>query len=551
MRYTLLAIIFMVSLKGTAQTDTTSNQGKITMGEVIIEKEKEIVLPQTDKRYRRAMVRTFDNEPLSLNLEVKEPDLTWPPYKSDVPFEQVVKPYPEPGYQNYFRLGYGNYGSPLAEVGIFQQLGVFQTSGKLFHESFQSGPVGDENSGNSVNAVALSAVYKSDGFQISPQLHFQHNQYRFYGNTNRVNTGFDLDNLAKVNFSNVGFDVRIKGTKEDFGYNIKPMIEVTDQNISGGAEINRESVVGAEGGIGFKIDERFATGFDLAGYSASYQGGLTYDRSLFSLNPWVNYRSEGILLKGGFNLATGTSGEERQSGFYPDFEAEWSFTEKWLLYGNLSGNVSWNGLSALLSENEFLDDSLTIRNIENSFAFGGGLKGSPAKNLVLDANLKLINLKNLPFYVPSSTDSARFTLVFDDQTVNQVTFKTSVSFAPTTLSTYSASLELNTYSVSTIDRPWHLPSYIVNVSTSHNVKEKLLFSADLIAMGGIKAPADVDFGIVELRSFIDFGIDLKYLISKRTSAWVEVNNIGNNEYERYLGYPLRAINFKIGAQYRF
>lgn len=551
MRYYLVVFGFIVSLGIQAQVDTTSSKGAITMGEVVIEKEKKIELPKGSKRYQKAKLKEFGMEPLNLTLEAAEPELIWPPYKSDVQFEQVAKSYPKSKYQNYLRLGYGNYGSPLAELGVFEDLGVFRTSSRLFFESFNTGPVNGKNSGNSLGSIDLAAAYKSENFQITPHVNFENRQYRFYGNTDRMNSGFVSEDIPRVNASIVDFQINTVGEVGDFSYYITPSVRFSNQNEKDGLDINNESVLGGIGGISFSIDKQISSGFDLEGYTSSYRSGITYDRSLFSLSPWVKYAIEDFSLKGGFSLATGKSGEIRQSGFYPTIKADWEFADKWSVYGQLSGNVEWNGLSELLNENEFLDDSLSIRNVENPLILEGGLIGSPIKNLTFETSLTLNNRNNLPFYVPSSTDSSRFTIAFDDQTVNQVTFKTSVSYAPTTISVYKASLALNSYSVNSLDRPWHLPSYIFKLSTSHNIKQKLLFSASLISMGGIRAPANVDFGIVNLKSFLDVGIDLKYLITERASVWVGVNNIGNTEYERYLGYPVRSINFKIGAQYRF
>ena len=88
------------------------------------------------------------------------------------------------------------------------------------------------------------------------------------------------------------------------------------------------------------------------------------------LNPWVRYYADDFIISGGFNIANGRSGDVRQSGFYPNFTGDWNFIDKWKLYAELSGSVEWNGLNLLLLENEFLDDSLTLTNIENLLEFG-------------------------------------------------------------------------------------------------------------------------------------------------------------------------------------
>lgn len=547
-----LAIAFVILVQILwAQNDSTNAQGEIISGEVVIEKDNKIILPQADKIYVRSTPKNFANQAVDIRFQVNEPTFEWPDYKSDVPFQTLDELYPVEEYQNYIKLGYGNYSSPLLEAGLFKTFGAFDTQAKLFYESFKSGPVNGDNSGNALGGVELSGTYKKNSFKLTPSISFKSSKYSFYGNADRVNSGFDVSDPDDASLNEFRLSMAFEGGSDDIQYVIKPIFENVSQNLDGGDNLNKESNLGIQGSLGYKIDDSFTTGFDIDGYTASYDGGLQLDRSLININPWLTHTRDNLSITAGFVVSSGKVGETSQTGFYPRARVDYSLTNDWSIYGLFSGGQVWNSLSQLISENQFLDDSLVIVQSEYTSQFGGGIKGTPVKNVLLDASLTYSSVEGLPFFVPSATDSARVSLAYDSESVGVVTLKSSLSFMPTAKSTYGVSLEINGYSMESLDRPWHKPAYIFKAYTSHNIQEKLIVSAYVTSMGGIRGPANVNFGYVKLPAFTDLGLGAKYLITKQASAFITVNNLLNNEYERYLGYPTRGITFKIGGQYRF
>lgn len=552
MRIAITIISCVIWVQSYAQSDSTkTKQGEILTGEVVVEKDKKITLPQADKIFLRTAPESFSNMPIQLSFDIIEPDFEWPDYKSDVPFQFVNEPYPLAGYQNYIKLGYGNFNSPIMEAGVFQTFGDWDSRAKLFYERFKTGPVNEENSGNSVAGIDVSATHVNNNISITPTISFNQRQYKFYGNTNRLNTGFSDDEPLESKHSYIFSEIALSWVKADVHLAFKPHISSSVQAFDPTSTENNETTVGATGNLAFKIDEAFTTGFEVEGQSARYDGGLAYDRSLINIHPWIVHQKDELKIEAGFMVSSGKVDTDSKTSFYPRARVSYNFSDDWAVYGLISGGQQWNSLNGLLNENEFLDDSLGIVHTENTFSFGGGLKGTPIKNMFLEASLTHSSFKGLPFFIPSASDSARFVLTYDSETVNVVSLNANLAYMPTATSTYGVSLEVNGYSVESLDKPWHKPAYIFKAFTSHNIREKLIVSAHVTSIGGIRTPADVDFGYVTLPAFTDVGIGAKYLITPRASAFIDVNNLLNNEYERYLGYPIRGLAFKIGGQYRF
>ncbi|SNS72086.1 hypothetical protein SAMN05421640_0987 [Ekhidna lutea] len=551
MRYLFLTILVLISSYAIGQqVDTTQTSGEIISGKVVIEKDKKIRLPKGDKIFLRGELKSLENQSIRVSFQAQEPTFEWPDYKSDVPFKSTETSYPLEQVQNFVKLGYGNYNSPLFKAGLYQSFGELETRARLGYESFASGPIGEENSGNVNAGFGFSASYNSNNLTIRPSFSYDNFKYHFYGNNNRVNTGFNPENAEEVSWRDWQFSIDLSGGQEGVSYKIRPFYNSTSQILVDAADLNNESIGGVSGSLKVKIDDSFSAELGIDGKSGSYDGGITYDRNLLNVNPSITYQSEELSLSAGLVISSGETNEATETSLYPDINLTYELSDRWSVYGLVSGGMEWNGLSTLLNQNEFLDDSLAISFTENTIKLGGGLKGAILENMLLETSVIHRSTNGLPFFV-SSTDSSRFILTYDAKKVSVLTFASKLSYMPTNNSSYGLNLELNGYSLESLDRPWHMPAYEIEAFTSHNINEKLILSAFLNTKGGIRGPANVDFGYVSLPAFIDVGLGMKYLITPQASAFIDVNNLLNNEYERYLGYPTRGLAFKIGGQYRF
>ncbi|MEM6830699.1 MAG: hypothetical protein AAF551_09280, partial [Bacteroidota bacterium] len=458
-----------------------------------------------------------------------------------------------PEFNHYVQLGYGNYASPLAALGtnypINQSLSII---GDAFYESYRSGPVNDRNSGSSFGRIHVSLPYETEKILLTPRVSYQANGFNFYGNTNRIFNGFPSEPAPEAAARDLQIDVEVKGKGKSINYFFQPQFFRTNHLLKDSASINKETGFQFQGTFDIRLDSAFDAGVDIQGNQSAYSGLLSYDRSLFKLTPWVTHLKGNLLIKAGFTVASGEISDiNSESGFYPFAKLDWDFDEKWKLFGFFDSNIQWNGLNTRLTENPFLEDSLVILNTRVTSSFGGGIKGTLADRLSIKAEARLENVEDLPFYIPSASDSSRFTLVYDERTVNVVTVQSEASLAIGHHHDVTLHVQLMDYTTKTEDEPWHLPTYIIKLLTSHKLKEKLLISTELIMNGGIKVPVNNAAGIGSLSDFADFNLNTTYIIDKRTSMFVKVNNIFGSEYERYLGYPVRGLTFKVGGKYRF
>ena len=58
-------------------------------------------------------------------------------------------------------------------------------------------------------------------------------------------------------------------------------------------------------------------------------------------------------------------------------------------------------------------------------------------------------------------------------------------------------------------------------------------------------------GIVTVKSYFDANFHLGYKHNDRLTGFLKLNNIANQQYERWLNYPVQGIQVLLGASYKF
>ncbi len=548
----IITYMVLVNFFSFGQVDTTST-GEVVDAEILIEKEKQIRFPITPKLNKRPSTKNTETAPVDWSFKSITPNFSWPSYPKKVNMAGPQEQSFDGGYQSYVKLGYGNYRSPLFAAGTHYRVNPsLLVSGETYYESFGSGPVNGANSSSSTGNAEVSASYILNKLSFTPGISYRSNGFSYYGNTNRMNEGFPSEPVIDASARNLRFDVLAEGEGNNLSYFVQPLVFSTHHLMKDSTDINTEKGFGFLGDLDIRVDSSFQAGLKLEGYQSSYNGSIKYDRSLFKLVPRVSHRLNNLLIEGGFSVASGSiSGINKESGFYPFLHLDVDFSDTWKLFGFFDSDIQWSDLDQFLVKNPFLEDSLILLNTRMTSSFGGGIKGVPFDRFSFSADARLENFEDFPFFIPSVRDSARYTLTYDDRTVNRVMVRSQASLALGRSHYITADLKLYSYTTKSEEEPWHLPSYTFQLLTSHKIKQRLLVSTEWIVQGGIKAPVSAPVRTISLKDFIDFNLNTSYQINDRASVFIKVNNVFDNEYEKFVGYPVRGLTFKVGGKYSF
>jgi hypothetical protein len=113
------------------------------------------------------------------------------------------------------------------------------------------------------------------------------------------------------------------------------------------------------------------------------------------------------------------------------------------------------------------------------------------------------------------------------------------------------------YELNNLKHAYTRPDLEMKFNSTYNIGDKFLLKLDIFHWGerwgrttaNLNQPNN--FTDVKMPAFTDanFGIDYRY--NKNLSAFLQLNNLANNRYQRFYGYPVYGLNILGGFTFTF
>lgn len=529
--------------------------GEIEDAQIIIEKDKPLTLPKANRLYKKTEVIPMETDSVKLEYDISSPIYQFDPIVfrlQRTPFRASQSAHSD---YNYLKVGFGNYLSPRVQgyAGVMQNGNSAGLS--LRHESFARGPVRDEESAYSKTNVGLNGTYGFDELTLSTQVNYQREAFYFFGydpDGGPVAPTFPVLSDNRVNSHHLSFSPELYSNDDaDVSFYVKPLLRFTDMRLNEGS-FNREFQTGINTGLDFALSETLTGQLDVRYHYLSYQSGWEQTRNIFDLNPKVVLNQDRLKLQGGlsFALASDSTGGESRAYVYPDISADYQVNEDLAAYLSISGGMQPQSLEMTLTDNRYLDDSLTLLNQNEKIRINAGVKFGFLENWLLEPFITYSGTENRALFAHSQIDSSRFTLRYDRGVFGQTEMGTRITFT-TSKTTVLAEMAFSSYAPDQLGEAWYLPATRMRLVATQTLGHQLSLKAQMIFLDGIKAPAPVTGLAVDMDAIFDLGLGARYDFSDRLSAFADVQNLIGVAYERYLNYPSRGITAKGGFIYRF
>lgn len=277
------------------------------------------------------------------------------------------------------------------------------------------------------------------------------------------------------------------------------------------------------------------------------QNTVRFNNHVFSLTAAVDY------LKDQFQLHAGVKPvwDHGQLAILPDLYAEWkSGKNEMSLKAGVEGRYVKNNFMNLTSANPWLlplTSQLNSREVE----FFGGARANLGKHIQLNLHAGFVTIKNQPlFYNDTLTDEKGF-IVMHEPTMNNLRLHADASFVLQEQFTVTAAATLNIYNGHKIqERAWGLNPFEATGSLRWWAFKRLLLKADLWMFAGSPVLLKNNQN-KNLAGGFDLGAGLEYRINDRFSAWMDMNNLLNNQYSRWNRYQVVGFNLLGGVLVRF
>jgi hypothetical protein len=545
MKHLLIIFFGLVTLTTYSQEEPPT--GEIEDAQIIIEKHKPLMLPKASRVYQKSQVRPVSQDTVSLSYNLARPQISL----GTAPFQPVIKSYTgvdeSTSGKNYVKAGFGNYLSPLIQGAVsFSPNEQASIGTYLFHESFASGPVRDDESAYANTVVGLSGRVNRDEMAINPLIQFENESFFYYGRPD----SYISEIMSRVGINHFLMTVPVSlVSNEQWSFRFKPSFQYLTMG-SDGSQFNQDTGVGLDGVGNYEVNEEFTAFARLGLTNWKYSSGLEANRTIFDVNPGVVYANDQLTLKAAALMSIGKDDSTDGVFVYPDVEIDYKLSDQIGLFVNAKGGLYANDLNELRLANRYLDDSLTLLNRNEKIRIEAGLTYAIRSDLTIEPFVEYSNASNRALFYHAASDSSRFGVVYDSEGIGTTNFGVTVRWL-NNRSSLIAKMIISSYQTSALEEPWYLPTTQLKVKYDQSVAKNVQVNVGLNVLQGIKAPAPIDGSVIEMPTILDLSLGADYQVNESLSLFGELNNLVGGNYERYYNYPVRGIAAKAGVLFRF
>jgi|GEM_PF-69188 len=481
-------------------------------------------------------------------------------------------------FNNYARLGFGNYTNAHAElfssfeVGHDNDLAIF-----LSHNSSQGGIKGVEID-DKFYRTNLDVEYSTKGrnWDAGIRSGIDHQLYNWYGmptpkpvlsdptslfddNSQSYFSGYLGGSIAMGDsfFKQADVELRMltdSHSSSEIWMQAKPefIVPINDMDIRIGTDIAYLN------GSFKKQYQSDAKGNNYGFFHAGLAPSLTY----------VDEDLSFVLGAKGYVLSD-TEASETNFKIYPDVHASYKIVDEFMtLYGSATGGLHHNSFYNLKEDNPFISPTLFIKPTSATYKIAGGLKGkfTSAIGYKFEASygeekdkalFALNDYEQSDIYDKGYEKAHSFNVLYDK--VNTLTIEGEV------LADVSDELQLglhaafHNYSTSNEDEAWNLPELEARVFANYKITDKIYTRASIFFIGerndrvfvpGAFLEPDT-YNTVKLKSYVDANLQVSYQFTPQLSFFAKGNNLVGGAYKKWYAYPMQDIQFMLGATYQF
>lgn len=463
-------------------------------------------------------------------------------------------------YNNFLKIGFGNYTSPYGEFfantlrskkySVGAHIKHFSSNGNINDYAYQ---------GFSTNQAEIYGKKFFSKYTLDGEVSYKRDVVHCYGY--RPNDFADSLRPSKKDikqaYSLISAGIGFSSNNNDsshLNHSYRLNYYYLFDNHSA-AEHNAHLTIDMNKGFKlFKLTKRQVLGARLdVNYFRTSTDNYILGNSLIRLQPYIstNFNSYHFFL--GIN-ATVEAGAVSNLHLYPLAEFKIDIIPSFLAaYAGIKGEMIRNSLKSLSDENPFITNDKIPEFSNNRFHFYGGVNARFNGDISLNVTASAIILNNLPLFVTDTMNilKNRFTLVYDKGSV--IRAGAELSWIKYENIHILLSGNYNFYDLENEKKAWHKPMVDIMLSADYHIKDKFIIRADFFSYL-ITYARTYESAVVKaekLRNIFDINLGVEYRYNKKLSAFVNFNNIAASRYYKWINYPSQRFNVLGGITFGF
>jgi hypothetical protein len=482
-------------------------------------------------------------------------------------------------YKNFATLGIGNYGTVNAELFVTENVGDNGYVGGMFRHLSSNGGINDVELDDSFNNSSLDLAFGTKTKTMSWNLDagYQNQGYNWYGlPENFQATLTDEDRQALINSIDPGhmYHNAYVGSKLSFNEGIFNEVSLKYNRFWDSYDA-AENRFYAKPVVSFDINDTKIK----ANFIVDYVGGefdrfygetpQKYGFTNFGVHPSIKLNRDDWSIDLGAAAFYSMDIENNDSKFfiYPQVNASYKVVgDLMIFYAGAEGTLEQNSYRDFTNINPYLAPILAIAPTDRQYDIFAGLKGKLASGVSYNVRGSYINERGKALFKANSYFNAvndnfdygnSFGIAYDD--VRTISFFGEIKADLSKNVTFGVNGTFSSYETKTQPEAWNLPAVKLNALVDVNITQKWYAGAQVFFIGERKdEQANLDVfplpdtnNIQTLKSYFDANAHVGYKHNDRLTGFLKVNNIANQNYEKWLNYPVQGIQVMLGASYKF
>jgi len=448
---------------------------------------------------------------------------------------------------NYLKAGFGNYGTAFGEAYMTNKRNAANSYGfHLKHLSSASGSLKNAASGQDLAEVFGSHYGKTNRW--SGHASYSNNRYNYYGLQQDINVNKDtLKQTYQLFHAGISTSKIAIGDKFQYTTGFDLFYLNTSRKAT-------ESELLWNGKGTYKLDDNRSITTDMFISNVNKKDSSSQNRVLFMIQPTYNIKRDNWDLKVGatVNYSGDTLKGSKGVHLYPAIHANYNaLPGKVTLFGGIGGGMEKNTYRSFVQMNPYLGSNTMFSHTNKKIDLYIGSMGNLMGKLNYKVMLNYASYTNQFFFVNSATDSSKFTVKYDQ--ANLFAFNGNLYYDLSKQWRAAAGLVYNSWKTSTLTQAWSRPPLQFSASVQYNLKQKIFIQAEMYYLSGIQGLnlESKNKNGVKQNSITDVNLKGEYRFSNSFSAFLELNNILSQKYQRYLYYQVKGFNVLAGLTYSF
>lgn len=451
-----------------------------------------------------------------------------------------------PILSNYAKLGAGNYGTVLGEIYVTNKRSKSVSYGvHAKHLSSSKGSL--MNSGNGHDMIEFFGSKYGKVNSWSGHASYSNDRYRYYGlpQVDSINNKDSIKQTYQLFHAGINTNKIVVGDKFTYNSGIDIYYLTTKRKAN-------ELELMWNGKGTYKLNDIRSASLEASISNANRTDSSSINRFLMMVKPTYKLIEEKWDLTVGASIFYSTDTLKGSNGLhlYPAIHGNYNLLPgRITVFAGLGGGMDKNTYRTFVQQNPYLGSDVPLHHSSRKLDLYVGSTGNITNQVSYKVLMSYKSYGNQYFFTNSKSDSSQFTVLYDKAGVFSLDGGLFYDLNPDWR--ISANILYNSWKTDIQAAAWHRPTFQSSLGIQYNLQRKIYFNAEMYYISGIQGINLVNNNTVKLSDIADLSLKTEYRFSNTFSAFLELNNILSQKYQRYLYYQVKGFNVLAGLTYSF